>query len=262
MFDSTNSYDNRLFILDQEILGIENVELSYTNSAVISKSLGRTSSFTTVGGATSQQLSVSRNLIYNDPIYSYTYANQLNGSIVYNNQSYGFSSGYLTEYMVNCAVGSIPKVSSNFTIFDEITTTNLPVQITPISTIYIPNQGSISLVCDHCSTNRVVGFDYSIKTNIKPIYILGSKIPNEVVMVSPNEYSASVQIDVDDAFLQNSFNFLLYRQDKTVVFTIKDRTLTNTIQTLTIPNASLVSERLSSSADGGVKLTLNYIGHS
>ena len=263
MFDSTNIYDNRLFILDQEILGIENVDLSYTNSAVISKSLGRTSSFTTVGGATSQQLSVSRNLIYNDPIYSYTYANQLNGSIVYNSQSYGFSNGYLTEYMVNCAVGSIPKVSSNFIIFDEIITKeSLPIQDGEVPTIYIPNQGSISLVCDHCSTNRVVGFDYSIKTNIKPIYTVGSKIPNEVVMISPNEYSASVQIDVDDAFLQNSFNFLLYRQDKTVVFTIKDRTLTNTIQTLTIPNASLASERLSSSADGGVKLTLNYIGHS
>ena len=52
------------------------------------------------------------------------------------------------------------------------------------------------------------------------------------------------------------------RQYKTVEFSIKDKTLTNTLQAVSIPNASLVSERLSSSADGGVRLTLNFIGHS
>jgi hypothetical protein len=31
---------------------------------------------------------------------------------------------------------------------------------------------------------------------------------------------------------------------------------------ISIPNASLVSETINSSADGGVKLTLKYIGHS
>ena len=262
MFDSTSNYENTLYILNQEILGVESVDLSYSNSAVISKILGRNSSLTTVGGATSQQLSVSRNLIYDDPIYSCTDGRSLQGKIVYNNQAFGFDSGYLTDYIVNCAVGSIPKVSTNFVIFDEITTGALPAPNDPTGPIYIPNQGSISLICDHSSTNRVVGFDYSIKVSKKPIYTLGSKTPYEVVTVAPNEYSASVQIDVDDAFLQNSFNFLLYRQDKTVIFSIKDRTLTNTIQTLTIPNASLASESLSSSADGGVKLTLNYIGHS
>jgi hypothetical protein len=262
MFNSTSNYENTLYILNREVLGVESVDLSYSNSAVISKILGRNSSFTTVGGATSQQLSVSRNLIYDDPIYPYINGDTLEGQIVYNNQAFGFYSGYLTDYIVNCAVGAIPKVSTNFVIFDEITTGALPAPKTQDTIIYIPNQGSISLICDHSSTNRVVGFDYSIKVSKKPIYILGSKTPYEVVTVAPNEYSASVQIDVDDAFLQNSFNFLLYREDKTVVFSIKDRTLTNTIQTLTIPNASLVSESLSSSADGGVKLTLNYIGHS
>jgi hypothetical protein len=76
------------------------------------------------------------------------------------------------------------------------------------------------------------------------------------------EYSASVQIDVDDAFLSSSTGFLSTRQNKTVSFTIRSRDNSLILQQLTIPKASLVSESLSSSADGGVKLTLNYIGHS
>ena len=263
MFDSTNIYENRLFILNQELLGVESVDLSYTNSAVVSNILGRNSSFTSIGGAASQQLSVSRNLIYIDPIYSYIDGRAVSADLVYNNKSCGFSNGYLTEYMVNCAVGSIPKVSTNFVVFDEvITKETFPVQDGEIPTIYIPNQGSISLICDYSSTNRVIGFDYAVKISKKAIYVVGDKNPYEVVTVAPTQYSASVQIDVDDAFLQNSFEFLTIRQYKTVEFSIKDRTLTNAIQTLSIPNASLVSERLSSSADGGIKLTLNFIGHS
>ena len=36
----------------------------------------------------------------------------------------------------------------------------------------------------------------------------------------------------------------------------------DSLQSLTIPKASLVGEQLNSSADGALKLTLNYIGHS
>ena len=262
MFGQLSNWENRFSINDQEILGIDSLDLSYSNPFNNSKILGRESSFTTINGPTSAQLSISRNLIYVDPILGYISPTRINGKIKYNDKAYGFSNGYLTEYMVNCAVGSIPKVSSNFVIFDEIKSQELPSYTEPSPQIYIPNQGSISLSCDNSTTNRVVGFDYAIKIPRKPIYGIGSKDPIEVVTFNNIEYSASVQIDVDDAFLQNSFSFLSARQNKTVSFSIKDKTMLVEISYLTIPNASLVGESLSSSADGGVKLTLNYIGHS
>jgi hypothetical protein len=118
------------------------------------------------------------------------------------------------------------------------------------------------LTCDNSTTNRVVGFDYSVKINREPIYTIGSIVPAEVITDRVIEFNASVQIDVDDAFLQNSTGFLSGRQNKTVTFTVKSRDGLQTIQQVSIPNASLIGETLSSSADGGVKLTLNYIGHS
>ena len=127
--------------------------------------------------------------------------------------------------------------------------------------IFIPSQGSITATCDNSSTNRVVGFDYSLTLNKKPYYTIGSEAPVEVKHINPIQYSASVQIEVDDIFLQSGFDFLSTRENKSVSFSIKGRDGT-TLQNLTIPKASLVSEQLTSSSDGAVRLTLNYLGHS
>jgi hypothetical protein len=262
MFDQIANYENKFYISGQEILGIEDLSIAYANSANINKFLGFKIGHTTIASATQQKLSITRNLIYEDPILNYTGSNNISGSINYNNASYGFLSGYLDEYLVNCAVGSVPKVSTNITIYDEMISgaKNASGSVATPS-IYIPNQGSISLTCDNSTTNRVVGFDYSIKISRRPVYSIGSQFPSEIVTLDVLEYAAAVQIDVDDAFLKSGMTFLDSRQDKTISFTIKGRT-GNILQSLSIPKASLISESLSSSANGGVKLTLNYGGHS
>lgn len=263
MFGQISNYENRFFVSGQEVLGIESLDVAYSNSLSTAKLLGFANGHTIVTGPTKQDVSISRNLIYQDPILNYTGAVNMSGSINYNDDSYGFNSGYLETYSVNCAVGSIPKVSASISVYDEMVRfdkNNEGSVATP--NIFIPNQGSITLTCDNSSTNRVVGFDYSVKISRKPIYSIGSLFPSEVITFPILEYTASVQIDVDDAFLQNAHSFLSQLQEKTVSFTIRSRDNATILQQLSLPKASLVSETLSSSADGGVKLTLNYIGHS
>jgi hypothetical protein len=262
MFDQILNYENKFFINGQELLGTESITLGYSNSFQTKKFLGFNVGSSIVAGATTQQLSITRNLIYDDPVLNFTGESNISGSINYNNNNNGFRSGYLTDYLVSCAVGAIPKVTTNITIYDELVsgTKNASGSVAAPS-IYIPNQGSISLSCDGSTTNRVVGFDYSIKSTRRPVYSIGSQLPTEVLLVGPLEYTAAVQIDVDDAFLQSGMSFLDSRENKTVSFIIKGRT-GNNLQTLTIPKASLVTESLNSTSDGGVKLTLNYVGHS
>jgi hypothetical protein len=263
MFGQVSNYENQFYVSGQPLIGVENIEMSYSNSPNIVKILGFGVGQTTVNGPTQQKVSISQNLIHSGGLINYTGSSNISGSINYENDSYGFRSGYLDEYLVNCAVGSVPKVTSNITVYDAMVKTakNASGSI-PSPTVYVPTQGSISLTCDNSSTNRVVGFDYSIKIDRRPVYSIGSLFPKEIATMPVVEYSASVQIDVDDAFLSNSTGFLSGRQNKTVSFTIKSRDNAQTLQQLTIPKASLISESLSSSADGGVKLTLNYIGHS
>jgi len=261
MFGLKSNYENKFFIDDEQIVGIDSIDINYSNSSSVSKVLGATNVFTAIGGATQQKISITRHLIYSDNILSYTGATNITGGIEYDGKSYRFNSGYLDEYMVSCAVGAIPKVTANITVYDEMETGVEFISSNSSPTILIPNQGSISVSCDNSTTNRVVGFDYAVKSFRKPIYTIGSLVPSEIVSLPILEYASSIQIDVDDAFLQSGLSFLKNRGDKSVSFTINGRD-GSSIQSLTIPNASLVGESLSSSADGGVKLTLNYIGHS
>ncbi len=86
-------------------------------------------------------------------------------------------------------------------------------------------------------------------------------MPVDVTMISPIEYSATVQLEVDDAFLESGYAFLgTGKNSKTVSFSINGRG-GDSLQSLSIPNACLIGERLNSSADGALRLTLNYMGH-
>ena len=279
MFGARFNHETRFFlasggkgtdtIVHRELSGIESIDLSHSASASISKPLGTRKGITTSTGPVQQSLSLSRYLIYNDPILGLTgdMPSGVSGSIHYADRSYGFKSGHLTNYSVNCAVGSIPKVSTSFQVFGEMKSGQSASGTLTHPDIYIPSQGSISLTCsngydgDVSSTNRVVGFDYSVTSNRKPLFSLGRKNAAEVVFVPPLEYSASVQVDVDEAMLQSGFNFLTGRENNTLSFTINGRD-GDSLQSLTVPKASLVGEQLNASADGALKLTLNYIGHS
>jgi hypothetical protein len=260
MFGSISNYENKFFLREEQIPGIESIDISYSNSPVTTKALGVNGGITTIGATTQQKISITRNLINDDPFLLYMDSDNMRGGIEYGGKSYRFNSGYLDEYMINCAVGSIPKVTTNITVYDEMQTDQSFQPSSYVREKLIPNQGSISITCDNSTTNRVIGFDYAIKRTRKPMYTIGSRLPSEIITFPTLEYTASVQIDVDDAFLQSGLSFLNNRENKSIVFTIKANNGSD-IQSLTIPNASLIAESLSSSADGGVKLTLNYIGH-
>jgi len=264
MFGSKLNYDSHFFVSGQELSGVESLDIGYTNSAKTTKPLGYSRGITTIGGATNQTVSFSRYLIYDDPLLDYTGSKPISGSLNYdNNASYGFTDGYLTEYSVNCAVGAVPKVNANIVVYDEMQS-GASASGTVATDIYIPSQGSISATCDNTTTNRVIGFDYSLSISRKPYYTIGSESPVEVKLIEPIEYRSSVQLEVDDVFLESGYSFLATGKDggnaRTVSFTIQGRN-GNALQSLSIPNAALVGEQLSASADGGMRLTLNYIGH-
>jgi hypothetical protein len=260
-FGSIDNYENSIRINNRNILGVDSINIEYSNNPNVNKFLGSTFGLTTINGTVQQKVSISSNLIYKDPLLSYIENSNFAGSIHTDNKSYEFKSGYLNEYMVNCSIGNIPKITSNIIVFDEMSINEAPNQtIRNAPLIYIPNQGSISATCDGSSTNRVIGFDYAIKIPRKPIYTIGSKVPSQIIKFPVTEYAASVQIELDDLFLRDSFSFFSNRQDKKISFSIKDRN-NEELQSLSIPNASLISESLSSNAEGGLKLTLNYIGH-
>jgi len=264
MFDIKLNDEVRFFLGTYELSGIESLSFSNTNTPSNIFPLGTKKGITSIGSKQNQTVEFSRNLIYKDPVLDYTGVSPIAGDIYYDNSHYGFNQGYLSSYSVNCAVGAAPRVSASFDVLDEMltgidTSDNLNPAIHP--PIDIPSQGSMVATIDGKSeTNRVTSFNYSLKPRRKYYYTIGSRLPSDVERFSPMEYSADVSIDVDDAFLQDGFSFLDKREDKLLNLSIKGRNGLS-IQSLVVPNASLVSESLSVSSEGGATLTLTYKGH-
>ena len=261
MFGSRLNDEVNVTIDGFAISGVSSIDFSYSNSANIVKPLGSKKGLTTVGGATQQKVSISSHMIYNDPLLFNTGTDVMSGNIRYGDVAYRFSEGYLDSYSVNCAVGTVPKINASISVFSEfISGSEVSSDIGASSSISVTSQGSISATCDNSTTNRVIGFDYSIKSNRKPHFSIGSETPASVELVLPLEFTAQVQIEVDEAFPESAFSFLENRENKTVFFDINRKDGTN-LQELTIPNATLVSESISASDNGSAILNLNYIGH-
>ena len=264
MFGTRLNYDSHFFIDGEEILGVDSIDIGYQNAANVTKPLGYHRGAVTVGGPTQQTLSVSRSLISHTPLESVSPGQRMSGSLNYNGESYGFGSGYVTDISVNCAVGTIPKATYGFVVYDELGT-GQSASGTDTSDIFIPSQGSISIACNNASSNKVLGFDYSAQIPLKPYYTIGEESPTEVKYIAPTTYSATVQLDVDDALPESGYTFLTSGKNgrgdiNDVRLTVNGRDGTQ-IQVYAIPYPVLVSEQLNASADGSLRLTLNYVGH-
>ena len=262
MFGTRLNYDCEFFVSGQRLSGIQAADLGYANSAVTTNPLGYAGGTTTIAGATEQTVSLTRYLIYDDPIVAYTGDVNMSGSIEYGGISYGFQSGYLRDYSINCAVGAVPQVNANFVVFDEMRSGYSASGTVAHPAIHIPSQGSMSITSDWSSTNRVIGIDYSVTCNRKPYYTIGSETPVSVALLPPIEVTASIQVDVDEAYMSSGYSFLgTGKENKTVTLQINGRDGT-TLATHTVPNASLRSERLSVASEGILTLTQEYVGHT
>jgi len=207
VFETRLNYDSHFFIDGEEISGVSSIDIGYQNAANVTKPLGYDRGVITVGGPTQQTLSVARSLISQTPLEEISNGERLSGSLNYNGESYGFNNGYVTDISVNCAVGSIPKTTYNVVVYDELGSGE-NASGTNTSDIYIPSQGSISITCDNVSSNRVLGFDWNVKIPLKPYYTIGAESPTEVKYIPPATYSASVQLDVDNALPESGYTFL------------------------------------------------------
>ena len=261
MFESKSNYDSHFFVDGEQISGVSSVDISYSNSANVTNPLGFHQGLVTVGGPTQQTVSVSRYLMSKTKLEEVENGQSISGSLNYEGASYGFQNGYVTSESVNCAVGAMPQTNYSIVVYDELRSgANASGDIT--SAIDIPSQGSISINCDNVSSNRALGFDYSSQSNYKPYYTIGSETASEVKYIGPTTYNATVQLEVDDVMPQSGYTFLTSGKNgkDTVSLSVNGKNGT-TLQNYTIPSAVLVSEQLSATADGSLRLTLTYVGH-
>ena len=130
--------------------------------------------------------------------------------------------------------------------------------------IQIPDQGSIHISGFGTETNRVQRFSYSLSMPREPIYVVGRDRPVEVQTIPPYEINAEIVIHVDDYEAKNIFDYLIqetspHKKDLSIL--VKNSDNTSVIGSYNIPNARLISENISASANEQLEISLSYQGY-
>jgi hypothetical protein len=262
--DRSNSilqYDQSFVANGYQLSGVNSVSVSYSVPLENALTLGSVFGYN-LNNPFQAEITINRTCLYQDPLLSLTGDSPISGSFKYNGLSYGFTSGYLSRYSINCGVGELPSVACSITVYGELKPS---LEVLPFQThepIFIPSPRSISVSGDNTSTNRVKGFSYELQINRQANFSIDSyQSVDELVFLPPINVSASLDFDAVNFTPENYEYFISSREKKTFNITINDRASNNNIFNLNIPNIELVSQSLDSNADNKLSITNNYIGY-
>lgn len=255
------NYDQRFSFCGQNLSGLSDLTFSSNLGVGFVSSLGKKSfGFNKVAPSVGT-VDFSRSLIYSDPVLNYTGENPCSGRFSYGSVDYGFESGYLTNYSVSCSVGQIPTVSSAIAVYGEMKEGAAEQEFLAHPDIFIPSPKSISVSHGFASSNRVKSFDYSISIPRLPKYSIGGGLfPDQVVCPLPLPISASVTFDVNGFTPLDLQNFVRQISSPSFIISISNRELSQTLMTLPVHNAQILSQETQGTVDAPLSLSLSYGG--
>ena len=214
------------------------------------------------------EFQISKYYIGKDPLLDYVGDNPISGSINFvspssdDQKSFGFESGFLTEYSVAAGIGRIPESSASIVVYGNIGSGINVSGNAPHPNIEIPNQGSISVDCSGYQTNRVTDFSYTIRIDRNPIYKIGSPFPVQVDRACPIIEEISFTIEVDDLEVTKIQEYLISPKQQSLNLSFSNPINSSGIDTFSIPKARLINQSISSSANDVLTVNLNYISYT
>lgn len=298
---SVTSHDVSFVVDGYQLSGVTDVDGSYSITETPINVLGFGYTTPTLSAPFEGNFNINRNMVSKDVLLPYTGEDHLNGSINYGDKNFGFTSGFLTNYSIACAVGEVPTISNQITVFGEVGGTvdetsrdsayllwnevsqyllitaedstdrllldDSTLSSTPITSnkthpaIQIPQQGSISINCSGANTNRVSRFNYSVSCPREPIYTVNNAFPVQVNLGYPLEIDATFTLQIDDYQSRNARDYLIEHNKEDIEIIIKDPSDDSTIESYLINNPELIRETISVSQTLESTVELTYKGY-
>ena len=203
------NYDQQFYLSGILLSGVTSIDGSYGISENPINIIGKGYTYPVRQGPLVGNFSIDKYYIGQETLLNYTGDNAISGSINFNNKSFGFNSGYLTDFSLSCGIGRIPKCNASISVYGNIGSGISASGTNVHPSIEIPNQGSISLNVTGYQTNRVTNFSYSLSTPRSPLYKVGSPYPIQVDRKFPISQDASFSIDVHDFEINQIRDYLV-----------------------------------------------------
>lgn len=259
--NSVFNYEQQFYIEGILLSGVTSIDGGYSISESPINIIGKGYVYPVRQGPLVGNFNIQKYYIGEDILLNYTGDHPISGSINYDNKSFGFESGFLTEYSFSASLGSIPQVRASIDVYGDIGSGINASGDELHPAIEIPNQGSITLDVEGYQTNRITDISYNLRIDRNPLYKIGSVFPVQVDRAFPIVQEISVSVEVDDYELRKIQDYLLSPEQQDINLSFKNPIDQNQIQNFNIQNARLISSSLSSSSEDIMTVDLSYMGY-
>lgn len=255
------NHEQQIYLNGIQLSGVTNVDGGYSIDENPINIIGKGYTYPVRQGPLVGNFSISKYYIGKEDLLNYTGITPISGSINSFDQSFGFESGFLTEYSINAGIGQIPQANASIVVHGNIGSGIDASGTNPHPPIQIPNQGSISINAAGYTSNRITDFNYSMRINRSPIYKIGSAFPVQVETQFPIIQEASFSMDVNDYEINQIQEYLISPKQQNLNIQMKNPINDNIIDTFYIANARLLSQNIRSSSDDLLSVELTYNGY-
>lgn len=253
---------NRIFIDSNPITGVQSISAGYEVPYEDLKYIGSNKNDISKApiGLYVGALNIDLLLINYDPLIKYTGDFGANLKIDYDNNKFLINSGYLTDYTLNCAIGTVPSVSTKWNIYSDFgsgISSNEQFNLDN-EKLNIVGPGDISINFNELEGQKINNFSININSSRLPMYDVSRIKPIDVKLQYPLNITTSFSITLDDYKVKNMFDYP--NNDNLVNFSIdlKKNNTSEIINTFSINNAILSRQDYSVDVDGSVLLQLTY----
>lgn len=265
--NAIQNYEQQFYLSGILLSGVTNLNGQYSIDESPINIIGKGYTYPVRQSPLVGEFQISKYYIGKDPLLDYVGDNPISGSINFvspssdDDKSFGFTSGFLTEYSVSAGIGRIPESSASIVVYGDVGAGINASGNSPHPKIEIPNQGSISVNCSGYQTNRVTDFSYSLRIDRKPIYKIGSPFPVQVDRAFPIFQEANFTLEVDDLEISKIQEYLISPKQQDLSLSFSNPINSQPIDTFFIPKARLLNQSITSSSDGVLTVSLNYISY-
>jgi len=296
MKNATTNYENTFYYDGAALSGVLSVDGSYDLNYEPINVIGKGFTKSVIASVPNAELSFSRYLTNNDPVFNLTgdgsqyLSKKVNAGVYYSNKYFAFEDGYLNSVSLDCSVGEIPTLNAAFNVYGDIGPNFNPSGQHYAGGVFVPQVKDISLTTRNSTTNRITSFSVDYSMPKQPIYGLSSsnaELPIEVHNVFPIEVTVSFNLEIDDYETKSIFADLTSSSNSEFTIDIKasiledinltdsegnplvnadtddefnsyDKSDNPSIFKFTASNAVIISEQVSSSSDDVMSVNLSY----
>ena len=213
--NASPSYEQIFYLDGTGVSGIRNLSAGYSVGQKQVRALGAGFIREVIAEPLQGELSMTRDLLYQDPVLGLTGEAPVSGTLLYDvemngaEKVYGFNTGYLTSYSINCDVHDVPTIETTFAVFGQLGSGERERELdysgtAPLQNLGFVNHEAVFLTFNGSGTNRAVSVSQDYNINRIPIYSLDQKTsetlyaPSEVLTEYPIEITTNLTVEMDD----------------------------------------------------------------